>query len=144
MTLTNTIWPSHILAPPEVKQWLSDLYEIVDSKGDDSATKLAALFADNGTMHGMSGQAVGREASRKEAWRAITSRKHTVLRVYSASEDFSNILIIGNLVAGLNNGRQVDTEFIAQIDLEGVGEGKPRAKLYKVWGDSAPWVKAMS
>jgi len=61
MTLTNTIWPSHILAPPEVKQWLSDLYEIVDSKGDDSATKLAALFADNGTMHGMSGQAVGRE-----------------------------------------------------------------------------------
>ena len=56
--------------------------------------------------------------------------------MYSASEDFSNILIIGNLVAGLNNGRQVDTEFIAQIDLEGVGEGKPRAKLYKVWGVS--------
>jgi hypothetical protein len=61
MALTNTIWPSHILAPPEVKQWLSDLYETVDSKADDSGTKLAALFAENGTMHGMSGQAVGRE-----------------------------------------------------------------------------------
>jgi hypothetical protein len=61
MALTNTIWPSHILAPPEVKQWLSDLYEIVDSKGEDSGTKLAALFTDNGTMHGMSGPAVGRE-----------------------------------------------------------------------------------
>lgn len=56
--------------------------------------------------------------------------------MYSASEDFSNILIIGNLVAGLKNGKQVDTEFIAQIDLEEVREGKPRAKLYKVWGVS--------
>jgi len=75
-------------------------------------------------------------ASRKEAWRVVASRKHTVLSVYSASKDFSNILIVGNLIASLKNGNQVDTEFIAQIDLEGVGEGEPRATLYKVWGVS--------
>jgi hypothetical protein len=61
MALANTIWPSDLLAPPEVKKWLSDLYETVDSKEDDSGTKLAVLFTDDGIMHGMSGQAVGRE-----------------------------------------------------------------------------------
>jgi hypothetical protein len=156
-----------MLASTEVKQWLSDLYETVDSKEDDCGTKLAALFTDDAIMHGMSGQAVGKEgmllhplfvllfspdilcaircnmisklaiaASRKEAWAVFASRKHTVLSVYSASKDFSQILIIGNLVASLKNGNQVDTEFIAQIDLEGVGEGQPRGKLYKVWGVS--------
>ncbi len=66
----------------------------------------------------------------------VASRKHTVLRVYSASKDFSNLLIVGNLRAGLQNGNQVDTEFVAQIDLEGVRQGEPRATLYKVWGVS--------
>jgi hypothetical protein len=49
---------------------------------------------------------------------------------------FGSILIIGKLVAGLQNGNTVDTEFIAQINLEGVTEGRPKGKLYKVWGVS--------
>ncbi|KAL2072004.1 hypothetical protein VTL71DRAFT_11347 [Oculimacula yallundae] len=137
MALANTIWPSDLVTPPELKQWLADFYETVDSKADNSGTKLAALFTDDGIMHGMSGQVAGKEAiaaSRKSAWTAIASRKHVVVCVYAGAKDFSSILIIGNLVAGLHNGNQIDVEFIAQVDLDGVVQERPRATLYKVWG----------
>lgn len=45
-------------------------------------------------------------------------------------------MLIGKLTAGLKNGNEVVTEFIAQIDLEGVASGEPKGTLYKVWGVS--------
>lgn len=54
-------------------------------------------------------------ASRKTAGTAIAFpfRKHVVLRVYAGRKDLSNILIIGNPVAGLDNWNQVNTQLIA-------------------------------
>jgi hypothetical protein len=66
----------------------------------------------------------------------VSSRNHEVLRVYLGDREFGSILIIGKLVAVLQNGNTIDTEFIAQINLEGVTEGRPKGKLYKVWGVS--------
>jgi hypothetical protein len=62
----------------------------------------------------------------------IETRKHEVLSVYTAKEDFSNILLVGKLAAGLKNGKEVVSEFIARVEFIET-ESSPKATLYEVW-----------
>jgi hypothetical protein len=62
----------------------------------------------------------------------IDTRKHEVLNVYIAKEDFSNMVLIGKLTAGLKNGREVVSEFVARLEFTDV-ESSPKATLYEVW-----------
>ena len=74
--------------------------------------------------------------SRKSAWDNIISRKHDILQVFAGKADYSILIVIGQLTAGLKNGNEVCTEFIAQIELDGVTTQDPKGTLYKVWGVS--------
>jgi hypothetical protein len=71
-------------------------------------------------------------ASRKTAWDLIETRKHEVLNVYIAKEDFSDILLIGKLAAGLKNGKDVVSEFVAHLEFTDT-KSSPKATLYEVW-----------
>ncbi|OQU95839.1 hypothetical protein CLAIMM_02004 isoform 1 [Cladophialophora immunda] len=144
--LTNTIWPEGLPPPPALQSWLSKLFETVDSKAPDSGEQLAGLYADNAVIYGMHGRSEGKEAiaaSRKSAWDNFEFRKHEVLQVFCGKADYSEIALIGKLTAVLKNGNQVVTEFIAQIKFAGDVQQSPEGVLYKVWGDSAPWIKAI-
>ncbi|EXJ63297.1 uncharacterized protein A1O5_11618 [Cladophialophora psammophila CBS 110553] len=72
--------------------------------------------------------------SRKTAWDTISSRKHEVLQVYPGQKDYSDLMLIGRLTAGLKNGNEVVTDFIAQIHFQGDTSKDPKGTLYKVWG----------
>ena len=72
--------------------------------------------------------------NRKSAWAVVNRRKHEVLPVYTRNPDFSDIMLLGELTADLRNGKQVVTEFIAQMWFEGDVQTMPKGALYKVWG----------
>ena len=59
-----------------------------------------------------------------------------MLNVYIAKKDFSNILIIGKLSAGLKNGKEVLSEFVARIVFVGL-KSRPKVSLYEVWAASS-------
>ncbi|KIW90895.1 uncharacterized protein Z519_08678 [Cladophialophora bantiana CBS 173.52] len=135
MSLANTIWSSDIPVPTALRDWLEQLFTTVDSKSSDSGELLAALYTPNATVFGLHGNAEGSEAikqSRKTAWDTISSRKHEVLQVYPGQKDYSDLMLIGRLTAGLKN--EVVTEFIAQIHFQGDTSKDPKGTLYKVWG----------
>ncbi|KAH6697411.1 hypothetical protein F5X68DRAFT_226786 [Plectosphaerella plurivora] len=142
MALRNTVWPFDIPAPDPIKKWLGDLYETVDSKDSDSGTKLASLYSEDAVVYGMHGKSEGTQAiinSRKSAWDAIDRRDHEVLRVYTGAAGYNDILIIGRLTVDFKSGKQVTSEFIARIEFEEGTQSTPKAKLYQIWADSAPW-----
>jgi hypothetical protein len=53
------------------------------------------------------------------------------------------MMLIGSLKMELKNGNDVEGQFIARVQVEGVDSTAPRMKLYTVWADSAPMEKAM-
>lgn len=71
-------------------------------------------------------------ASRKTVWDLIETRNHEVLSVYTAKEDFSDIVLVGKLSAGLKNGKELVSEFVAHIEFTDV-ESSMKATLYEVW-----------
>ncbi|KAM5346083.1 hypothetical protein ACJ41O_009088 [Fusarium nematophilum] len=139
MALQSTVWPADLHPPEGIKSWLGTLYATVDSKAPDSGTKLANLYTSDAVVYGLHGKSEG-----TEAWDHIERRNHEVLRVYTASSNYSDILLVGKLTVDFKNGNQVVAEFIARVLFAEGTESDPKATLYQVWGDSAPWAKAMA
>lgn len=80
-------------------------------------------------------------ACRQNAWASWSTRKHSVLRVYSRSEDsaktMDDILFLGSLAATFPNGESATGEFCARIvfaNLESAEE--TNIKSYEVWAVS--------
>ncbi|KAF3009196.1 hypothetical protein E8E14_006300 [Neopestalotiopsis sp. 37M] len=147
MALNNTIWPVDLAAPENIKSWLAKLFATVDSKDPESGAVLASLYTKDAIVYGLHGKSEGTEAiknSRKTAWDNINRRNHEVLRVYTASSTYNDIMLVGRLIVDFKNGKQVDAEFIARIVFAGTTGENLQANLYQVWGDSSPWSKAMS
>ncbi|OAL22385.1 hypothetical protein AYO20_11210 [Fonsecaea nubica] len=81
--------------------------------------------------------------SRDNAWKVISSRRHEVLKVFSADLDGSDLLFIGNVAMGLRNGNSVAGEFTGRLRIENPTSSQPKLLLYQIWADSAPLVKAL-
>ncbi|KIW82952.1 hypothetical protein Z517_02195 [Fonsecaea pedrosoi CBS 271.37] len=81
--------------------------------------------------------------SRDNAWKVISSRRHEVLKVFSADLDGSDLLFIGNVAMGLRNGQSVAGEFTGRLRIENPTSSQPKLLLYQIWADSAPLVKAL-
>lgn len=62
----------------------------------------------------------------------ISSRKHEILKVYTCESEGLDLLAIGKLMAGLDNGRQAEVEFVARIEMEWTRIGL-RISSYQVW-----------
>ncbi|KAK7883476.1 hypothetical protein LTR67_011226 [Exophiala xenobiotica] len=143
----NTIWPDVKEPPAAVKKWVDDFYHLADNQDADAGERLSQLFTPDATMYGLAGPLTGREAiaaSRPKAWITQKDRRHEPLQIYTMKADYSDILVFGRLQSWFKTGEVVDVEFIAGITFKGDTAGDPKCSLYRVWGDSAPWVKAMS
>lgn len=144
----STTWPDSHAPPASVQKWVDDFYHLADNQDADAGDRLAALFTSEGVMHGMAGALEGREAisaSRPKAWITQKSRRHDPVQIYMGKADYSEILVQGKIKSWFKTGEVVEAEFIAGISFE-FENGQQEAKCwrYRVWGDSAPWVKAMS
>lgn len=81
--------------------------------------------------------------SRDHAWDHIKTRRHEVAKVFVCNQECDDLMLIGNLKMELKNGNDVEGQFIARVQVEGVDSTAPRMKFYTVWADSAPMVIAM-
>jgi len=146
MPLTNTVWPDTPV-PEAVKKFLETLYTTIDSKDPSVPGRVAAMYTEDAIVYGAAGKATGRAEiiqAREKSWAHMETRKHEVLRVYSNKADFSDILFIGKLTAKFKNGNEASDEFVVRLVFENDPNVKPPiGKLYQIWADSAPWIKAM-
>ncbi|KAH0828540.1 hypothetical protein AYO21_07774 [Fonsecaea monophora] len=143
----ETKWPADIPAPVGVKQWIDDFYHLADDQAADAGHRLAELFTPDATQFGLAGPLKGREAiaaNRPKAWITQKERRHDPLEVYTSKADYSEIVVLGRIKSWFKNGEVVEADFVAGITFTGDTSQKPLCSLYRVWGDSAPWVKAMS
>ncbi|KAN0105021.1 hypothetical protein V8E51_010766 [Hyaloscypha variabilis] len=145
MSQESAIWPQGM--PPEKSALLLKLFTILDDSSDDSGQRLAdQVFTSDGRIkngtHVFSGT-VEIAGSRKRAWDAWSTRKHSVLRVYSRSQEAADdILFLGSLAATFPNGRSATGEFCARI-IFGFSEAQEtRIKSFEVWADATPFVTA--
>jgi hypothetical protein len=76
------------------------------------------------------------EQSRKQAWEYVTSRYHEIVKVYSATDDGSDLLMIGNAILVLKNGKKVQGNFLARAVIEGIKTSDPRMNFFQAWGVS--------
>jgi hypothetical protein len=55
------VWPVGISVPESVKQLIIRFFTLADTNSDSSPDEIAALFTENGEMHGLGGVLSGRE-----------------------------------------------------------------------------------
>ncbi|OCK82592.1 hypothetical protein K432DRAFT_391110 [Lepidopterella palustris CBS 459.81] len=131
---TATEWPSTPIVP-EAKALFDRLFEILDDNTPDAGQKLATeIFAPNAKFVTSSGVFQGEKGCREKAWGVVVSRVHKIAKVYTCTEDGSDLLMIGDAVVGLINGKSVAGNFIARCVLEGVGSKNVKIGLFQVWG----------
>jgi len=143
--MAQTIWPEGAV-PPAVKTWLETLYTLVDSKDPSAPKRVAALYTEDAVVYGMAGKSIGTAEivqAREKSWDIMESRKHSILRVYTSTADFSDLLLVGSLTAKFKNGKEATDEFIVRLVFKGDTSTDPKASLYQIWADSAPWLKAI-
>lgn len=71
-----------------------------------------------------------------KAWEHVTSRYHKIVKAYSATDDGSDLLMIGYAVLVLKNGKEVKGDFLGRARIEGVNTSSPRMSLFQAWGVS--------
>ena len=76
--------------------------------------------------------------SRNDAWKVIKTRRHRILRVYGFDADAKDLLIIGDVMQELPNGKQVSGEWIArlQFTFKSESDENPKIKAHQVWAVS--------
>ncbi|OAL50324.1 hypothetical protein IQ07DRAFT_643602 [Pyrenochaeta sp. DS3sAY3a] len=133
--------------PDAIQQLVLKFFALADSKAETAPEEIAELFSENGQMHSIAGQLIGRAAireGRQRSWNGISSRRHRVLEAYSRSEQGYRIVLIGSIDAEFNNGRSLTTEFVGKFVIVDGSSNQPKIQSYQSWADSAPWIKAMS
>lgn len=77
-------------------------------------------------------------ASRKAAWQIVNSRRHDVAKVFSATNDASDLMWIGDAVLSLKNDKEVAGSFLAHLKLVDVNSENVRIKYFRAWGVGFP------
>ena len=72
--------------------------------------------------------------SRKNAWEFVESRYHSIVKVFSATSDGSDLLMIGNAALILKNGKKVEGDFIARAVIEGIDTLESKISFFQAWG----------
>jgi len=147
LATSETEWPSSTPVPPAVKKFLDEFFVVMDNNTPDAGAKLAAdFFTPTATFGITGGTYVGSEeikVSRIAAWKVVTSRQHKILKVYTCTDDASDLLSIGLAKMGLINGKNLEGNFLSRIIFEDIKSPNLKMKLFQVWGDSGPLIKAL-
>jgi hypothetical protein len=70
--------------------------------------------------------------SRQQAYDVIATRRHSVIKVYASDLDGLDLLLIGEVTAGLPSGKEAKLGFTARMIMQTTTKGL-RMKLYEVW-----------
>ncbi|KIN03243.1 hypothetical protein OIDMADRAFT_53039 [Oidiodendron maius Zn] len=144
--IASTIWPATPV-PEHARMLINNFLDILDHNTEDAGEKLVKyIFTADAEFHSSGGVARGHKeirASRTAAWKIVKYRRHDVVKVYSATDDASDLMWIGDAVLILKNDKEVKGAFLARIVLEDVNSKDVRIKYFQVWGDSGPMMKVL-
>jgi hypothetical protein len=146
MALVNTILPSPSF-PSYVKDLLNQFFtlietnspEVSDTLADEVFTPTVTITAGpwKGLTHTGSEEI---RRSRDTAWKAITSRRHKITKIYlGASPDNStqmDIMLDGILKLGLINGKDLEMGFVQRCVVVDAESDNPRLGFVQVWAVS--------
>ncbi|KAF7133926.1 hypothetical protein CNMCM5793_005392 [Aspergillus hiratsukae] len=141
----NTKWMSDQITG-NTKDLVARFYELADSKQSDAgqlmATEVfsedAVLFTPGGTYKGFT------EISkcRDNAWATVTSRKHTLSKVFSGhgDKDTEELVLFGSVRMTLSKGESHDSAFVAHIKLKSSAFSaiQPRISSMEVYAITSP------
>ncbi|PVH70567.1 hypothetical protein DL98DRAFT_540740 [Cadophora sp. DSE1049] len=143
-SIARTEWPSYLIFEAK-KQLIESLFLTLDDTSSGAGDRLAdEIFAIDGVFNG-SHAATGTEGIRRcrdQAWKVIRKRRHEILKVYIADTEAADLLLLGKVRAELQNGRAITSDFAARVVLENAETNRPKVKLYQVFVDHAPLMKA--
>ncbi|EXJ87203.1 hypothetical protein A1O3_04162 [Capronia epimyces CBS 606.96] len=144
--VASTSWPSAPVPKP-AKELLDYFFSLMDTPTDEAGVKLTEdIFTPDATFISSSGVFKGSAEirdSRKKAWAVVETRYHEVVKVFSATDDASDLLLIGNAVLGLKNGKRIEGDFLARAVFDGISTATPRLSFFQAWGDTGPLLKAL-
>ncbi|RKK07105.1 hypothetical protein BFJ63_vAg14372 [Fusarium oxysporum f. sp. narcissi] len=139
----------------EGAQWLSDsvsqhikdliatFYELADSRELDAGTRMATevftkdavWITANGTFKGFTEIS----KSRDNAWSAVKSRKHCVLKVFLGNDGIPELSIIGTGEIEFHNGKKINSPFACYVKLDSLDStASVRISFMQVIADTAP------
>ncbi|KAK7894328.1 hypothetical protein LTR67_006089 [Exophiala xenobiotica] len=142
----STSWPSATV-PEAARELLEYFFSLMDTNSDEAGMKLIEdIFTPEATFISSSGVFKGSAEirdSRKKAWDLIEFRYHSITKVFSATSDGSDLLMIGNAVLVLKNGEKIEGEFVARAVFEKIDTSNPKISFFQAWGDTGPMIKAL-
>ncbi|KAH7126485.1 hypothetical protein B0J13DRAFT_628062 [Dactylonectria estremocensis] len=140
-------WPTGIEVPSAVKQLIERFYQLLDNSDSGIGDILAdEIFASDGVAYFGTTPFRGSEEirnSRANAWKAISMRKHEVLKVYVCDSNAGDLLFTARVAMGLRNGKHVEGEFTGRLAISDPRTANPKLRLYQVWGDTSALVAAL-
>ncbi|KAJ9414793.1 hypothetical protein QL093DRAFT_2449163 [Fusarium oxysporum] len=125
----------------EGAQWLSDsvsqhikdliatFYELADSRELDAGTRMATEVFTKDAI----------SKSRDNAWSAVKSRKHCVLKVFLGNDGIPELSIIGTGEIEFHNGKKINSPFACYVKLDSLDStASVRISFMQVIADTAP------
>jgi len=130
-------YPAGVQVDDGIKAFFEEFYKTSDTP--DAHEKYADSFTKDATIIVASKKAVGSEEIlqlRKGMWTTVASRLHTPHKIFPFGSGSSEVMLYGNVVYTLKDGRKADVEWGARASLVKDG-GRWKLQFYQVYLDSA-------
>ncbi|RGP80777.1 fungal specific transcription factor [Fusarium longipes] len=128
--------PSDDSVQPHIIEFIKSFYSISDTFGETG--KYVDMFTPDATFIVASKKASGHgeiTTLREGMWDAVSSRKHTLDKVYSFGSGTNQVMLNGTVALELKNGGSAEIEWAGRMELE-ANDGKHRLKFYQVYLDT--------
>jgi len=122
---------------PAIRQFFEKFYEISDTP--DAHEQYANCFSPNATLIMASKRGQGSDeilALRKGLWASVSSRLHTVLKVFPFGPNADEVMLYGTVKYNLKNGNEAIIDWAAHAHLVQEGESI-KMDFYQVYLDTA-------
>ncbi|GJN71358.1 hypothetical protein PLIIFM63780_006310 [Purpureocillium lilacinum] len=139
-------YPAGTSVDPGIVQFFEEFYAISDVPGEHD--RYVDMLTDDATFIMASKKARGRDeilAAREGMWTVVSSRRHTVYKVFPFSAGANELMIYGSVALGLKSGANVDVDWAARAELvKSAADGRWRMKYYQVYLDTGAIAAANS
>lgn len=141
----NTSWPENISLP--VRELVDKFFALLRTNEPGVGDILAErVFSSTARARFASKWFEGTEAlrtCREHAWVDTEGRHDTVFTVYVNDKEGSDLLLLCETYLKLRNGKEVTTDFIAAMQIDGAETAAPRLRTYWTLWDSVPLRNAL-
>ncbi|KAJ5532320.1 hypothetical protein N7494_008872 [Penicillium frequentans] len=126
------------------KDLIARFYELADSKQSDAGQLMATeVFSEDAALSTPGGTFKGfKEISkcRDHAWDTVTSRRHTLSKVFAGHGDKEELAVFGTVRMTFAKRQSQDSEFVAHVKLESSGSSatQPRISSMEVYAITSP------